>query len=138
MTELAQLRLQVRMQGKRIEALEALVAARPAHRKRAAAPRPDHGVIAENYALWAAYLQAEMEFGHGRARKLTKAYFAIKHNIPVCEFYRLFSSEDRRGIPAGSGPFLRMRNAMIDATAELKNSHGKLVRPHIFPVKAAV
>jgi hypothetical protein len=57
----------VRRLARRISALKAALAARP---KQEGAPRPADAVIDENNALWAAYVQAEMEFGHGRVWKL--------------------------------------------------------------------
>ena len=95
-------------------------------------------MIDENNRLWSAYLDAEMLHGHGRVRKLSKAYFAMKHGIPLSEFYRLFSYRDARGIPPGSAPFKRMRGAMISATTELEKSHGNVRASQIFSAKAAV
>jgi hypothetical protein len=144
-TEFDRLRLQVRTLTRRNDALEArLVAleaaqcARPARSKREAAPRPDSAVVDENRALWAAYLEAEMKYGHGRVRKLTKGFFAMRHSITPSEFYRLFSYSDKRGIPPGSGPFVRMRGALTAATAELENSHGRLRSSQTFPAKSTV
>jgi hypothetical protein len=117
LTELAQLRLQLRAQAKRIAALEAL-AARP-RRKRAAAPRPSDSVIAERERLWAKYVMLEMRFGHGRCR-LTKLSFAARNGLNPSELGRWLSPSDRRGIPAGSKPDRSHRRALNAAISELE------------------
>lgn len=131
MTRVDRLELQVRVLRARVDAWEATQAARPAPRKRAVAPRPDDSVIAAREELWAKYLRLEMTHGHGRV-KLTKLAFAVRHRLNPDEFCRWFSPTDRRGVPAGSGPDRRFRQALVDAIAELQtrggptHSHGSL------------
>ena len=137
LTRFDRLQLQVRVLAARIATLEAAQAARPAQRKRERALRPDDADMDERDGWWAEYLQMEMIHGHGRT-KLTKAAFATRHGIPLSEFYRCFSRRDRRGIPKGSTPYLRIRAELIEASAKLKDSHGKFARSHIFSVKTAV
>jgi BMFP domain-containing protein YqiC len=141
-TEFDRLRLQVRTLTKgnealaaRVATLEATLAARPAPRKRIAAPRPDDRDIVGREKLWATYLALEMQHGHG-GTKLSKLSFAIKHRLSPDEFVRWFSATDRRGVPAGSKPDRSHRRALADAISELEarsknqrasgtlNSHG--------------
>lgn len=134
MTLMAQLRLQVRALAARVDVLEA-AACRPARRKRERAPRPTDGIIATREAQWAKYLRLEMMHGHGRT-KLSKLAFAIRHRLNPDEFCRWFSATDRRGVPAGSGPDVRFRQALTDAISELEgravtgsvapHSHGRM------------
>jgi hypothetical protein len=119
MTKFEQLQLQVRAQAKRIEALEAAVAARPTPHKRERAPRADDRDIAGREELWATYLRLEMTHGHGRT-KLSKLSFAIRHRLSPDEFVRWFSATDKRGVPAGSKPDRSHRRALADAIAELE------------------
>ena len=111
-------------------------AARP-RRDRLAAPRPANADMDERDGWWADYLRAEMMCGRGTV-KLTKAAFATAHGIPLSEFYRTFSRHDRRGIPKGSSPYLRVRAELLGATAKLRDSHGTGRTSHIIPMKAAV
>jgi hypothetical protein len=131
MTGIAQLRLQMRSLEARVRALEA-------KRRRKAVPPPSSAVILERHALWAAYIQAEMQYGHGRCR-LTKAAFGGRHGFPLSEFYRWFSGKDRRGVPASSGPDQRFRAELTAATAKLReDSHGMRSRSQIFGLRPAV
>jgi hypothetical protein len=132
-TRFDQLQLQVRAQAKRIAALEVAVGARPVRPRRTAAPRPEDSDMDERDGWWAEYLLVEMAHGRGTVR-LTKAAFAIRHGIPVSEFYRFFFPRDKRGIPKDSGPYLRIRSELIAA----RDSHGTARASHIFPVNAAV
>jgi hypothetical protein len=120
--------VELRFLKARVAALEAL-AARP--RRKPAAPPPADDDMDERDGWWGAYLDAAMLYGGGRA-PLKKGAFAIKHNIPVSEFYRVFSRKDRRGIPRGSGPYQRSRDELIEATAKLKTSHGTARASHNF------
>jgi hypothetical protein len=115
MTKLAQLEIQVRVLRARLDRLEA----RRQQPKREAAPRPDGAVVGAREKLWAQYLLLEMTRGHGRVR-LTKLNFALRRKLNPDEFCRWFSARDRRGIPEGSGPDVRFRQALADAIAELE------------------
>jgi hypothetical protein len=139
-TQLAQLRLQVRALAARVGALEA---ARPAPRKRTAAPRPGDAIIGERERLWVRYVMLEMQHGHGRVA-LTRLSFSVRWRLNPTEFNRWFSARDRRGIPAGSAPDQRFHRALADAIAELEarqksksqavtlNSRGNMLPSH-FP-----
>jgi hypothetical protein len=120
-----------------VRSLEARVRALEAKRRRKAVPPPTDADIMERHALWAAYLQAEMQYGHGRCR-LTKTAFAVRHGFPLSEFYRWFSGRDRRGVPASSGPDQRFRDELAAATAKLRESHGTRPSSQLFRVRAAV
>jgi hypothetical protein len=132
MNEFQRLKLLVRTLAQRVEALES---ARQLRAKRTAAPRPDNAVVSENRALWDAYLAAEV--GRG-IKRITKCGFAAKHNLPEREFRRLFSYHDQKGIKPGSGPFVRMRTVLIEATAQAKKSPGRFAYSPIHAVKTAV
>jgi hypothetical protein len=108
-----------------------------AKRRRKAVPPPTDADILSRHALWAAYIEAEMLYGHGRCR-LTKAAFAVRHGFPLSEFYRWFSSTDVRGIPTRSGPDQRFRSELAGATAKLRESHGTRPSSQLFCVKAAI
>jgi hypothetical protein len=114
-----QLRNELRTVQARLAALEAALAARPARRKRAAAPRPDDSVVAGREQLWAQYLRLEMTHGHGRT-KLSKLAFATKWHLNPDEFVRWFSATDKRGVPEGSKPDRSHRRALAAAIAELE------------------
>ena len=141
MNQFDQLRLQVRGLLARVTALEA---ARPARRKRAAAPRPDDSVTAAREQLWSRYVILHAQFGRGR---LTKLNFATRHGLNPTEFGRWLSPTDARGITEGSKPDRSHRRALNDAISELEarknqssdrtlNSHGNVFpsqdsRPHV-------
>ena len=125
---------------RRIAALEA--AARPVtepvqERDKVRPPKPDDADMNERDTWWSNYLDAEMLYGGGKA-KLKKGAFAIRHNLPVSEFYRFFSRKDQRGIPKDSGPYQRSRDELIEAAAKLKSSHGTARPSQIFPAQGAV
>jgi hypothetical protein len=135
-----QLRLRLlRVEG-RLAALEAAQAARPARRKRVAAPRPGDDVIAGREKLWARYVLLDVSH-RGRISKLA---FAMRYRLNPTEFCRWFSTADRRGVPENSGPDQRFRKVLIDAIGELearallsrttgdKDSHGKVPGSQFF------
>jgi hypothetical protein len=131
---------EIRWLKARMAALEAAQAARPARRKRVAAPRPDDPTIAAREKLWARYVLLDVSH-RGR---ITKLNFALRHRLNPTEFCRWFSVSDARGIPQGSGPDLRFRQVLTDAIADLearallatatveKDSHGKVPGSQFF------
>ena len=119
MTKLDQLQLQMRAQAKRIEALEARLAARAP--KRMAAPRPSDSVIAGRERLWSKYVMLEMQHGHGRVLRLYQVWaIAARHGLNPSELGRWLSPTDRRGIAEGSKPDRSHRRELAAAIAQLE------------------
>jgi hypothetical protein len=106
----------VRWLESRMRAVEAAQAAHPVRRKRVAAARPTNAIVTAREKLWARYVLLDVSH-RGR---ITKLAFAMRHRLNPDEFCRWFSATDRRGIPEGSDPDRRFRQALTDAISELE------------------
>jgi hypothetical protein len=114
-TELERLRGQVRALAARMVALEAAQAARPARRKRVAAPRPTDPIVQARVRLWDRFVL--LQVGHGPTTRLA---FVVKHRLgDPSDFCRFFGA-GKRTIPEGSVPANRYYRALREATAELE------------------
>lgn len=119
-----------------VAALKAAQAARPAPRKRAAAPRPSDAVVTGREKLWARFVLLHLQYGHGR---MTLLRFATRHGVNPTELGRWKSLTAARGIPECSKPDLSHCRALAAAISELEargenhsgntrmNSHGKML-----------
>jgi len=121
----------------RVAAIEAELAARPLHRKREPAPRPDDSDMDERDKWYADYLEAEMQYGGGRVNpKRAKAFLAEQQRFDVRALHRFLNRRDNHPIKKGSGQYIRVRDGILDETANLKkHGSGKIpqAEPYGFP-----
>ena len=128
MTPLAQLRLQVRAQEKRIAALEAAEAARAAPSASVNALRSRiAAVVTKRLSLWSKLVLLHLQYGRGR---LTKLKVCIKYGLgDPSDLCRFLSAGDARGVPEGSIPAERYYGALRKFIAELETrrvAHGAI------------
>jgi hypothetical protein len=122
-TKLDHALIEIRILRNRVEALEAVRAARP---KRERAPKPDSAVVTKRKNIWARLVLLHVQYGHGR---LTKLKVCIKYGLgDPSDLCRFLSADDARGIPEGSVPAVRYYGALREFIAELearRDSHGR-------------